>query len=74
MLELASDHGIRYTGVMIENYGDATDGTIEKQKDTKRFEYFGNMLLHQGGGAWISWIQSSAVKPPKYGLWRCASI
>ena len=49
MLELASDHGIRYTGVMIENYGDATDGTIEKQKDTKRFEYFGNMLLHQGG-------------------------
>lgn len=49
MLELASDHGIRYTGVMIENYGDVTDGTIEKQKDTKRFEYFGNMLLHQGG-------------------------
>ena len=49
MLELASDHGIRYTGVMIENYEDATDGTIEKQKDTKRFEYFGNMLLHQGG-------------------------
>ena len=49
MLELASDHGIHYTGVMIENYGDATDGTIEKQKDTKRFEYFGNMLLHQGG-------------------------
>ena len=38
MLELASDHGIRYTGVMIENYGDATDGTIEKQKDTNRFE------------------------------------
>lgn len=49
MLELASDHGIHYTGVMIENYEDATDGTIEKQKDTKRFEYFGNMLLHQGG-------------------------
>ena len=49
MLELASDHGIHYTGVMIENYEDATDGMIEKQKDTKRFEYFGNMLLHQGG-------------------------
>lgn len=49
MLELASDHGIHYTGVMIENYEDVTDGTIEKQKDTKRFEYFGNMLLHQGG-------------------------
>ena len=49
MLELASAHGIRYTGVMIENYEDATDGTIRKQKDTKRFQYFGNMLLHQGG-------------------------
>ena len=49
MLELASEHSIHYTGVMIENYEDATDGTIEKQKDTKRFQYFGNMLLHQGG-------------------------
>jgi hypothetical protein len=49
MLELASAHGIRYTGVMIENYEAATDGTIRKQKDTKRFQYFGNMLLHQGG-------------------------
>ena len=49
MLELASEHGIHYTGVMIENYEDETDGTIEKQKDTKRFQYFGNMLLHQGG-------------------------
>ena len=49
MLELASDHNIRYTGVIIENYEDATDGTIKKQKDTRRFQYFGNMLLHQGG-------------------------
>ena len=49
MLKLASEQGNPYTGVMIENYEDATDGTIEKQKDTKRFQYFGNMLLHQGG-------------------------
>ena len=49
MQELASDHNIRYTGVIIENYEDATDGTIKKQKDTRRFQYFGNMLLHQGG-------------------------
>ena len=49
MLELASNHNIRYTGVIIENYEDATDGTIKKQKDTRRFQYFGNMLLHQGG-------------------------
>ena len=37
MQELASDHNIRYTGVIIENYEDATDGTIKKQKDTRRF-------------------------------------
>ena len=49
MQELASDHNVRYTGVIIENYEDATDGTIKKQKDTRRFQYFGNMLLHQGG-------------------------
>ena len=49
MLELASNHNIRYTGVIIENYEDVTDGTIKKQKDTRRFQYFGNMLLHQGG-------------------------
>ena len=49
MQELASNHNVRYTGVIIENYEDATDGTIKKQKDTRRFQYFGNMLLHQGG-------------------------
>ena len=49
MQELALDHNIRYTGVMIENYEDATDGKIKKQTDSRRFQYFGNMLLHQGG-------------------------
>ena len=49
MQELALDHNIRYTGVLIENYEDATDGKIKKQTDSRRFQYFGNMLLHQGG-------------------------
>ncbi len=40
---------VRYTGVMIENYEDETDGKIKKQTDTERFQYFGNMVLHQGG-------------------------
>ena len=40
---------VRYTGVMIENYEDETDGEIVKQTDTQRFQYFGNMILHQGG-------------------------
>ena len=49
MLEIASDYNIHYTGVIIENYEDETNGKIKKQTDTSRFQYFGNMLLHQGG-------------------------
>ncbi|MDO5416484.1 MAG: DUF2194 domain-containing protein [Lachnospiraceae bacterium] len=49
MLGLAEKHGIRYTGVIIENYENETDGEVSPQKDTQRFQYFGNMLLHQGG-------------------------
>ena len=49
MMSLAAEHGVRYTGVMIENYEDETDGEIVKQTDTQRFQYFGNMILHQGG-------------------------
>ena len=49
MMSLAAEHGVRYTGVMIENYEDETDGKIKKQTDTQRFQYFGNMILHQGG-------------------------
>ena len=49
MLSLAEKHGVRYTGVIIENYEDDTDGTVKETTDTERFQYFGNMLLHRGG-------------------------
>ena len=49
MMSLADRYGIRYTGVVIENYEDETDGVVERQKDTARFQYFGNMLLRRGG-------------------------
>ncbi len=49
MLSLAAEHGVKYTGVIIENYEDETDGKVHSQDDTQRFLYFGNMLLHQGG-------------------------
>lgn len=49
LLNLASEYGIRYTGVIIETYGDETDGTVVRNMDAERFEYFGNMLLHQRG-------------------------
>ena len=49
MMTLAAEYGVRYTGVMIENYEDEISGKIVKQTDTQRFQYFGNMILHQGG-------------------------
>ena len=49
MLELAEKYGVKYTGVIIENYGDETDGDIVKQENTIKFEYYGNTLLHRGG-------------------------
>lgn len=49
LMSLASKHGIRFTGMVIETYEDKTDGTIEKASDTSSFQYFGNMLLHLNG-------------------------
>lgn len=49
MMTLAAKHGVKYTGVIIENYEVDTDGEITEQADVQRFQYFGNMILHQGG-------------------------
>lgn len=47
--KLAQKYGIRYTGVMIENYGDDTSGKANRQSDTTQFRYYGGMLLQMGG-------------------------
>lgn len=48
--KLAQEYGIRYTGVMIENYEDAVNQTEPaRQADTTQFRYFGGMLLQMGG-------------------------
>ena len=48
--KLAQKYGIRYTGVMIENYEDAVNQTEPaRQADTTQFHYFGGMLLQMGG-------------------------
>lgn len=48
-LKLAEKYGVIYTGVIIEDYNDRTDGVIERNKDTERFQYFGSMLIRSGG-------------------------
>ena len=49
LVQLAEQFGIRYTGVMIENYEDDTTDPPLRQSDTQPFRYFGGLLLRQGG-------------------------
>lgn len=49
MLRLADQYGIRYTGLVIEDYSEQTEAPFDRQKDTDRFRYFGGMLLDRGG-------------------------
>lgn len=46
---LSEDYGVRFTGLTIEDYSDATTAPLPANEDTYRFVYFGNMLLSQGG-------------------------
>ena len=49
MLNLCDNFGIKYTGVVIEDYSDEVDGIFLRQTDVERFKYFGSMLLDNGG-------------------------
>ena len=46
---LAKRYNIRYTGLVIEDYSAQVSGTFPRNKDIQRFQYFGNMLLREGG-------------------------
>lgn len=46
---LAEEHGIRFTGMVIEEYSDQVEGPFESLSDSQRFMYFGNSLLDLGG-------------------------
>lgn len=46
---LAKKYGFKYTGMVIEEYSDQVSGTFERNTDTERYQYFGNMLLNLGG-------------------------
>ncbi|MGN1249774.1 MAG: DUF2194 domain-containing protein, partial [Candidatus Spyradocola sp.] len=46
---LAQKYGIKYTGMVIEQYSDQVSGVFERNADQERYLYFGNMLLDAGG-------------------------
>ena len=49
LVRLTERYGIRFTGVMIENYGDDTKNDPVRQMDNTQFEYYGGLLLRQNG-------------------------
>lgn len=49
LVRLAERYGIRFTGVMIENYGDDTKNDPVRQTGNTQFEYYGGLLLRQNG-------------------------
>ncbi len=49
LVRLTERYGIRFTGVMIENYGDDTKNDPVRQTDNTQFEYYGGLLLRQNG-------------------------
>lgn len=42
-------YGIRYTGLVIEQYSDDVEAPYDRNSDIARYRYFGNMLLDNGG-------------------------
>ncbi len=47
--ELAKKHNIYYTGLVIEDYSNQVSGEFVRNREVRRFQYFGNMLLRSGG-------------------------
>ncbi len=46
---LAQEYSFPLTGLVIEEYSDQVDGDFDRNGDTGRLSYFGNMLLRAGG-------------------------
>lgn len=49
MLKFCEDYGIKYSGVLIEDYTEDVDGSFPRQTDSERFRHFGSLLLENGG-------------------------
>lgn len=49
MLELREKYDLVHTGLIIVDYSDQVEGVFEKNENTERFVFFGNMLLNEGG-------------------------
>lgn len=46
---LGQKHGLLYTGMLIETYDPASEGTIERSTETAGYDYYGRLLLNDRG-------------------------
>ncbi|SER52984.1 DUF2194 domain-containing protein [Lachnobacterium bovis] len=77
LLKFGDKYGNKYTGLIIESYNDKTKGKLPGNQDISSYQYFGNMLLKQGGEIGIHGynhqplcLQSYAYKVEKYHKWE----
>ena len=46
---LSQEYDFPYTALVIEEYSDQVEGPFDRNLETSRYKYFGNMLLRDGG-------------------------
>lgn len=63
---LSKKYNIRYTGLVIEDYSAQVSGTFPRNKDVQRFQYFGNMLLREGGELGYHGYNHMPLVPEKF--------
>ena len=49
MVALSKKYGLKYTGLIIEDYSDMTEPPFIRNNDASSFIFFGSMLLNSGG-------------------------
>lgn len=49
MLQFSKEHGLKYTGMMVETYNDNVTGPFTSEYNLESFRYFGGLLIKSGG-------------------------
>ncbi|MDD2958079.1 MAG: DUF2194 domain-containing protein [Lachnospiraceae bacterium] len=49
MIHLSKTYGVKYSGMIIENYEDQVSGELKANTDSSRYHFFGDMLMSMGG-------------------------
>ncbi len=60
------NRNILYTGLVIESYNNVVEGEYERNRDTSRFLYYGNMILRSGGEIGIHGYNHMPLVPESF--------